>query len=460
MAQKPTFIDLGSKPDNMFLYGPSSSPRVTHVAGDVPPAMSPLDAFAAQSRLLSKQLDDSRRNGRRVSRLPPLTVANSLAKPRPGYFRSTSTDTESSATGDEARPVPDDPPGNRMEVEEPRFRPKSYYPRMSRVPPLSNGQAPYAASSPLVNDLTPSTPQEQHSGAPGDYFGVVRAQSPDSAPSVRKSMDSSERSFVSKSQSSFDSYHHAKESQRGLSAESVSPRGQYLYDLRPPKLPYANQTPGTRSVAADSSDDEISESTPGSSVSQPRRKFSSGSGFSTQQSPLSPLATHHRRSTSGNSDHSINGHRLSRPAFNFSRPLSRGSRLSIDSSSRQPSSDRQAQQLPEPTVQSPISVDNEEFFDTKEHPMPQASSYIYAKYSLPRGRMLERDSLPLDGTVPSSDQDLYMSLEDTKPAVSKLITTDVSISTPPRSLESEISVVEPPPPRRSMDQIETRRARH
>ena len=63
-----------------------------HVDGDIPPALSPLDAFAAQGRLLAKQLDDSNRDGRRVSRLPPLTIASSLAQARPGFSRSGSAE--------------------------------------------------------------------------------------------------------------------------------------------------------------------------------------------------------------------------------------------------------------------------------------------------------------------------------------------------------------------------------
>lgn len=53
-----------------------------HFDGRVPPALSPLDAFAAQGRLLAKQLDDERRKNR-GSRLPPSSVAKSLTVVQP-----------------------------------------------------------------------------------------------------------------------------------------------------------------------------------------------------------------------------------------------------------------------------------------------------------------------------------------------------------------------------------------
>ncbi|KMU78110.1 hypothetical protein CISG_06951 [Coccidioides immitis RMSCC 3703] len=73
----------------------TSSPRIAHYDGEIPPALSPLDAFAAQGRLLAKQFDQSRKDGRRLSRIPPASVARSLSRPRPGYFRSASSEGDS-----------------------------------------------------------------------------------------------------------------------------------------------------------------------------------------------------------------------------------------------------------------------------------------------------------------------------------------------------------------------------
>ena len=456
MAQKPTYIDLGPNPDHFLPPGMSSihqhSPRITHVAGDIPPAMSPLDAFAAQSRLLAKQLDDSRRNGRRVSRLPPLTVANSLARPRPGYFRSASTDSEGSTTADNAKVVPDDVHGNQMEVEEPSVRPRSHYPRLSRVLPTGDDRSPYASLPPLANDLVSSKPPDQQLNTTSDYFGAARTQSPETTASIRMSMDSSDLSSINKSQGSFDSYHHREESLRELSIESVSSRGQYVHDLQLPKLPYAQQTPSSGSIAADSSDDENPGLTPSSSISQSQPKVSSTSGLAMPQSQPSPLGASHRRSTSASSERSANGHRLSLPQFNFSRPLSRGSRISIESSSCQPSSDRQARPFHESVIQPPVSVhEKAAFHSANGQPTAQASSYIYAKYSLPRGRMLEPDTLPRDGA-----QTLVVSDSSTIPDNMESVVPEPMSSKPLLPIQrSAAEIVN----RRSMDQVDTRQTR-
>ena len=66
------------------------SPR----AGEIPPALSPLDAFALHSRALARKLEESDKAGRRMSRLPHQDIADELAK-RPGYFRSVSSGVES-----------------------------------------------------------------------------------------------------------------------------------------------------------------------------------------------------------------------------------------------------------------------------------------------------------------------------------------------------------------------------
>jgi hypothetical protein len=83
-----------------------------------PPELSPLDAFAAQSRLLAKQLEESANGGKRMSRLPPLTIAN-LNQSRPGFFRS--------ASAEATTPLSPTSPGSglKTEVETPGFRPVS-----------------------------------------------------------------------------------------------------------------------------------------------------------------------------------------------------------------------------------------------------------------------------------------------------------------------------------------------
>lgn len=426
MAQRPTFIDLGAGLDHTketTISSPNglSSPRITHIAGDVPPAMSPLDALAAQSRLLSKELDDSRRNGRRVSRLPPLTVAKSLAKPRQGFFRSISSGPGGHAE-DQTVAAQDEACGNKMEVEEPTFRPKSFYPRMGRMPMGANGNSPL--SSPALNDQTFSTPLENHSKAVNDYFGAVRAYSPDSMAPSRQSVEVT--SPLGRYRQSAEASHSHESLHRGLSVESTSSRSHHPDTLGPPTPHYAQKTPSIRSIPIDSSDDEYTGYT-GSSGSRDRG-LSSSSAISLPQSPLSPFGQSHGRPPSVNSEYSIGGTPITRPTFNFSRPLSHSSRPSMEFPSRKPLTDSQAQVFGDQAVHTPMSMDSEEYFDSKEHQPAPAPSYIYAKFSLPRGRMLERDSSVLENTE-------MPQFEWNQP----LIQTNVVVATPPAEREADSS---------------------
>ncbi|MCJ1478907.1 hypothetical protein MMC13_007591 [Lambiella insularis] len=471
MAQRPTHIDLRSPMDREGMSGTSSpasqvSPRITHVAGDVPPTMSPLDVFAMQSRLLAKQLEESKKDGRRASRLPPLTVADSLAKQKPGYFRALSKQTGGSTTSDMAQTAPEDLPGNRIEIESPVFRPKSFYPRMSGVLPIRGGHSPMP--SPLAHNEIYSTPTEyHHPRLNGDYFGAARAPSPESFVLPRRSMESATRSSTDKSGgSSFDSLHRKTELTRDLSIESTSSRGRYSQSLLPPNLPYTRQTPSLRSVPMDSSDEEKQASASGSSISQ-QRKLSIRSAKSRPQSPLTPFTATHMRSPSANSEHSVASSRLSRPTFNFSRPVSRSNRPSMEFTPRQtssdsqpsmdypsrqtscdsrpsmelsfglPSSDSQVQIFGEDGLQTPASFDNEEYFDSKEQQNPAVPSYIYAKYSLPRGRMLGRDSLPLDQMMPSFEWEQSKVPNQAIATISAAPGINSALPTPPHSIESD-----------------------
>ena len=160
--------------------------------------MSPLDMFAAQSRALARQLQDTQKNGRRVSRLPPLAVADGLAKkpgrlashaeePRPLGPQRELTDPTSAASSS----------GKQLEVEEPPVRPKSYYPRFSSIPVTKEEPAFY--ESPVSRDETFFTPMEL---APKtDYFERQRAQSPESFSRPRTSVDRVSQASNSRSKS-------------------------------------------------------------------------------------------------------------------------------------------------------------------------------------------------------------------------------------------------------------------
>lgn len=158
----------------------------------------------------------------------------------------------------------------------------------------------------------------------------------------------------------------------------VEPRG-----LVPPRSPFAQRTPSIRSVSGDSEDDSIALSSLQTDI---QRKLSTSSALS---SPNSPFVQPIPRSPSICSDFSANGSRLSRPHFNFSRPLSRASEVAVDAPSRQASGDSQPSFiLADDTVQTPISILGDEVSD----PGSGAQSYVYSRFSLPRGKMLQRNS--------------------------------------------------------------------
>ncbi|KAL8714887.1 MAG: hypothetical protein Q9220_001400 [cf. Caloplaca sp. 1 TL-2023] len=449
------------------------SSRITHFDGDIPPQMSPLDAFAAQSRMLAKKLDDSKRNGRRVSRLPPLTIADSLVKPGPGYFRSRSAEAQNGINVTSPRGYHDaSPPTNMPELEEPSFRPKSFYPRLSRIrtedesndDEIPDEEQDHHRSS-QDNQITPASLQAP---SPGKYFAALRVSSPEPTRPIRSGIKGRPASPVAKqqrrpqsprapAQPSIDHAHRRTDSQqKTLSPESASSLGQQSNALALPRSPNLRQTASVRSVSMDSSDDELSASTGGSSFSQ-HRKQSSSSGVSIPHSPFCPpLPQAHARSPSLNSEYSIGGSRLARPTMNFSRPLSRGSRPSMeltsrkpsfdsrpsfDHNSRQPSSDSQPFVLADPYVQTTASPEQEHYLDSKEYPDAPAPSYIYTKFSLPRGRILQRNSRVLQNQQ-------MPHLEWEQPAFSSNVTP---VTPPADDRPSSSSASPPPPPKSSLD---------
>ena len=448
MAKRPTFIDLSSKSYESTQNGipvhtsGTSSPRMQHFAGDIPPAMSPLDMFAMQSRLLAKQLDDSKRNGRRVSRLPPLTTGDPITKQNSMYNRSRSVEPHNVIPGSPPRARDEDTSGIMPEVENPDFRPKSFYPRMSNMPLVKDEPNDYDGPTP---DLPFVTPAEYYPVRTNDYFGAPRAKSPEPASLAGRSAEATEPNQLIYPRGNAEPFNQ-HEPQREMSITSTSSRG-YNGSLAPPKSPHVRHAGSIRSIPQDSSDDEYSASTGRSGFSQ-HRKDSSSSGFSVPHSPFSPFAQVHARSPSLNSEYSIGGSRQVRPTFNFSRPLSRGSRPSVDipsrqpsfdsrpsmdavrppfsSTSRQPSSDSQRFLFVDDNVQTPMSVDSEQFLDPQNTPDAPALSYIYAKFSLPRGRILQRDSKALQNEqMPAFERDqsqVPVSVRPTTPLAARPVT--------------------------------------
>jgi hypothetical protein len=402
MAQRSNFIDFRSQSHGPLGHGLLSprgfpSPRL-HVAGEIPPELSPLDAFAAQSRLLAKQLEECTSGGRRISRLPPLTIASSLSQGRPSYFRSASA--EAAAPGTPSSPTSQSPgTGTKTEVETPSFRPVSVYPTVSSSQPLTQPFAP-----PLPTSRLESLDEQEFRGrrppsstGPG-YFGARREQSPPSLDGEhRLSMVEGSPTKV-QPRPSIESMRQRGQTSRRAHDGSLGISGYDSRALAPPRSPFAQRTASPRSMSMDSSDDDHNTKHP--DTSSPHRKLSSGSGFST--SPISPNM-YMARSPSMSSEISVGGTHLPRPAFNFSRPLSRASAsgLPVDIPSRQTSSDSQPSFiLADDTAHTPVSMHSEGFPDNNEN-VP-APSYVYSKFSLPRGKMLQRNSLIFQENLPSA----------------------------------------------------------
>lgn len=473
MATRPNFIDLRSKSQET-VQSANPSPRMQHFDGDIPPAMSPLDMFAMQSRLLAKQLDDSKRSGRRVSRLPPLTTGDPITKQKTIYNKSRSTENKAlSSSGSSPRAKDEDPSGTVPALEEPNFRPKSFYPRMSSIPHVED-DTPEESVGPSPDQLF-VTPAEFQPHRTNDYFGVPRAKSPELAPPAQKGAEYTDRNpWVNYPKHNHEVAQPNNDLQRGMSIESTSTKSNNG-SLAPPMSPHFRHAGSIRSVAQDSSDEELSASTGGSGFSRDR-KLSSSSGVSMPHSPFTPFAQAHARSPSLNSEYSIGGSRYTRPAYNFSRPISRASqpsaevtsrqpsfdhRPSIDavrphftSMSRQPSSDSQRMIFNDDPTHTPISTDNEHSPEMKDSQDAPAPSYIYAKFSLPRGRMVQRDSMMLpNDQVPQFEWErpaMQTNVRPTTPLAQKPMSPPPS---PPRSSEPSFELQRSSPsPRPSQDQ--------
>lgn len=352
------------------------SPRVAHLAGAVPPALSPLDAFAAQGRFLARQLDDSQRGGeRRMSRLPPSSVARSLSRPRPGYPRAPNSDSNSESLT--RRPTNKGLP----ELEEPKYRPVSEHPRFSSV-----SQATSIADS-QDEETTPRTTMISEDAA--DY-GIPRSESPYEDASLAEEEGDWVGVAYSDRQSSTDS----------------ATRLHIPRTLAPPASPRSRPSSSARVAQQESSDDDYSSSNAGSTFSNPR-KLSAGSAVSAPYSPMSALPPRtHPRSPSMSSDTSGISH-LGRPSFNFSRPLSRSStNLSasgVDTPQQAPTTQphqpnhMRRSSKPAPILLPLATKEAAETAPSEGDPSSAVSSYTYAKYSLPRGRDLARDSVVFAG---------------------------------------------------------------
>lgn len=404
MAQppkRPGLLDLRSKSTASNASSssrPLRSPRL-HLAGEVPPELSPLDAFAMQSRLLAKQLTNDDTEGKRKSRLPPLTAESPLVvQARSDYFRSMSQD-----SGSDGSPSPEPYPeglGLRTEVEEAAQRPMSMHPRMSRIPPTPDDGIPLVPD--LSEEATANRGRELNRINEDDYlFGGRREQSPTPIESTTPTEENPSRfSSPNKQASSLPAQSPYKSNSVNTSPEKSAKKNSFEGPgLAPPRSTILKRSPSTMSSPLETTDEE---SVMGNSFhSLPPRKLSSGSSAFSSVPAISPaLSSVPHRSPSISSEASAP---LPRPSFNFSRPLSRAGTPAPETPSRQASSDTQASfVLADDSAHTPMSMSSEGFPDSHvDDGKAAAPSYIYSKFSLPRGKNVQR-SVPLDTQPPPS----------------------------------------------------------
>ncbi|KAH8884530.1 hypothetical protein GQ53DRAFT_786223 [Thozetella sp. PMI_491] len=396
-GQRPNFIDLRSQ-SQASISKPLRSPRL-HVAGEAPPEFSPLDAFAHQSRLLARQLQESAtKQGRRMSRLPPLTTESPLVvQGRSDYFRSMSQDSGSDLDqspsaqhhmGLGLSPAVENDISNR---------PKSMHPRMSRIPPTPDDMIPLPNRQ--LADAARGRPLTDVEEGDDSFFGVDarREQSPGPLETffpVEKQSDLRSATYDTLSVPS------PTTSAPMFGSPEKIPQKKNSFDsagLLPPRQLFPKRSSSIMSSPLESTDGEGLSSMGAFGLSHGAnalRKLSTSSGLA------SPGFPPYQRSPSISSEASG----LPRPSFNFSRPLSRAGTPSLDPPVRQASSDSQASFiLADEAACTPISMNGEGFPDgLPEDGSAAAPSYIYSKFSLPRGKVLQRNSVIFADSHPAA----------------------------------------------------------
>ena len=386
MATRPAFIDLNLRSNSAAgaqkLGLPS--PRIQHFDGERPPSLSPLDAFAAQSRKLAMELEQAKKNApRRLSRLPPALVQKSLSdhqSDRPRYFRTLS---------EEKSPQEQGNAGTAPVMMDPYDRPVSSYPFFGGLQTGRNGTE---ESDTFVTPMEhPDVTRIPRPTTPLDYFGAPRAESPEQSSAKSVTFNEEVKTRTGDSQDS--------NTKRLSTTGSTTSHPDLTFTLAPPNAAFArtnNRTP------REGSDDDYASSAGGSTFSH-ARKPSSSSGVSTPQSPKSPLNSTHGRSGSQTSEQSSGGTRRSRSNLNFSRPLSSTSlnkQMQARSPSRQQSN---ASNIGRPYLDVADYLPPRPSFDDSSSVKPDGfmsesgPSYTYTKWSLPRGREPSRNSKIFQG---------------------------------------------------------------
>ncbi|KAF2739273.1 hypothetical protein EJ04DRAFT_427278 [Polyplosphaeria fusca] len=396
-----------STTNNLFL-GDLPSPR----AGEVPPALSPLDALALQGRMLARRFEQENKDGRRMSRLPPLTIQHEFGN-RPGYFSSLSNSTVNS-------PEHEFPPTSPRQQTSASPREFSTEKHRSFYPSFGGDEPQHEAPLHFRNNLSPIGEARVSPPHADGYFNVPRSMSPEAA-EPRIGLQEATPITPHIPRSNTQPFPLQTVRQHSSDSLTVKPQGpsQFLQPKSPGSLRSPRMSPSIRSVPGDSSDEVEDMSLGGSYDSLQARNLSPSSSLSRSHSPLTPFsAPSIPRSPSLSSEYSVGGSQLPRPAFNFSRPMSSASRPSadvrpsFDVSSRQ-ASDESAFMRPSfdsmprrqdsgdnyanDIVHTPVSMTSEDFRrQSGEFPGQSVTSYTYTKFSLPRGRKLDRRSIGIE----------------------------------------------------------------
>jgi len=429
------------------------SPR----AGEVPPALSPLDALALQGRLLAKRFENEEKAGRRISRLAPLTIQNEFGN-RQGYFSSLSSSTVTSPN-ETVPPISPALPQNSPREQASADRHKSFYPQFGND---DSQHEPMPMPMPHKNVLSPIGEQPVPMSATQGYFDIPRSMSPDSSePRIGLQEATPVSPTIPRSNSQA-----LQQAMRKQQPHHVPPhRQQSQSSLRPSRSPGSQRaqpsprmSPGMGSAPGDSSDEVEDMSLAGSYDSLHARNLSPSSSLSRSHSPLTPFShSSLPRSPSMSSEHSAAGHQLPRPAFNFSRPRSAASRHpsvdvrpamdrapsrqasdettftrpSYDSHlMRQNSTESSAANYTNEMVHTPVSMTSEDWRRSTDYSNP-AATYTYSKFDLPRGRKLDRKSIGIEDFLNSQirwDQPKKAKAEAGRPP---------SPESPPRSFEQQ-----------------------
>lgn len=407
---QPSHIDLAARPIPASQQGaPSPRDLPSPRSGEVAPTLSPLDALRHQGWLLAQRLE-SGDNGRRMSRLPPLTVNDALHS-RSGYFGSTPSSATTTATEKGPSPTSAGPEGtgNNVQVSQPQARPQSHYPTIAA---FDDAESIISRDSHAPSIKT--VPEEEEEEDQEDAAQAASRDTPPALPDLQS--ESPETIPIDQTLVQDLPWPGVKKQSTNDSMESAASS-----TLAPPSSParsrsprFLRDRPSIRPVRGDSGDDNTDALSVNTDRHQLNRHPSSGSGYSRPISPFSPVFAP-PRSPSISSEHSQHP----RTSVNFSRPLSRSGRpsfetnrsfdssgrsLRVDSPPLRPSLDvlslsdsiTDSPQLPNaPWIGidpgTPLSMTDDE---SSPWPGNKPDTDVPTKYTLPRGRSVSKSSIP------------------------------------------------------------------